>query len=123
MVFPIQLFASEGIFLNLSSARNLAGELNFYKTVKADDDLVITELEKENNQYLQLSKEYENKILFLDKDKDILRTRGDKFENEYMSCSKSLIECKSNVPSRFVWFSSGILASLILTTVIIYGTK
>lgn len=106
--------AGEVIFINLSSSRTLAGELHYLKTNKAENEMIINVLESESNQYLLLSNAYEKKITFLDQDKAILRTRGDKFETAFMDTSKSLIQCKEDTPSRFVWFSVGAITSVVL---------
>jgi hypothetical protein len=104
----------EAIYLNLSSSRVLGAEINFYKTNKAENEMIISVLENESAQYLHLSNEYEQKIILLDQDKTILRTRGDKFEGAFMDTSKSLVQCKDDTPSRFVWFSVGAITSVVL---------
>ena len=122
MVIPLQSFANEtlGIFSNLSTAKIIAGDINFYKQNKAENEVIINVLEEESRNYLTLSNEYKSKIDLLDIDKGILRTRGDKFENVYMSCSNSLVQCKEDTPSRYVWFSLGALTTIILGLTGIY---
>lgn len=123
-VFPTQLLASEqGIFFNISSARKLGGDLDFYKKIKTENDEIIKTLDEENNQYLNLSNEYKEKILFLEKDKEILKVRGDKFEDVYISTSKDLIKCKDNTPSRVSWYTYGVISTLIAITVGLFALK
>jgi hypothetical protein len=106
--------ASEGIFFNLSTAKKLATDIDYYKKTKANDDKIIYSLKDETNKYLTLSQKYEGKITGLELDKDIYKTRGDKLEKEFSTCSKQLSDCEESKPSRFVWFGVGFISALVV---------
>ena len=80
-------------------------------------------MEDESSEYLKLSNEYKSKVFYLEDDKKILRTRGDKFEEVFLTCSNNLLTCKDEKPSRFVWFSLGALTTTILGLTGIYFLK
>lgn len=117
------LAANEGVFFNLSSARKLAIDIDYYKSSKGNDTLLINTLKESNNKYLALSTEHTNKILLLEKDKVILKTRGDKFEEDFTSCSVNLVKCKDDQTSKLTWFGVGFGSALLIIIVGLFATK
>lgn len=124
MSIPTQsLAASEGIFFNISSARKLAADIDYYKIKKATDKVIIDTLKESNNKLLELSTVHEDKIVEIEKDKVIYKIRGDKFEDLFTKCSSSLQDCENSKPSRLVWFSSGVIGTLVFGIVALFLVK
>jgi hypothetical protein len=106
--------ASDGIFFNISTAKRLATDIDYYKKTKVNDDKIIYSLKDETNKYLLLTKEFETKIKYLELDKTELKTRGDKFEKVYTTCTDDLKKCEESKPSRLTWFGVGFVSALIV---------
>ena len=120
---PYTVIANDGIFLNTSSARKVASELDYCFKSQAKDANIISLLKEENNKYLKLSDTYKEKVSLIQKDKEILKKRGDDFEKQYKATSKDLNECIENTPSRLVWYGIGFLTAFILGVGTIFMIK
>lgn len=128
MVFPTQLLAAsllpnKGIFFNATTATKLAATLDYSKKKIDNDDKLISTLAATNGKLLNLSDEYKLKITGLEKDKDIYKTRGDKFEGVYTTCTKELQDCNDSKPSRLVWYGAGVVSSLVLVLGIFFVAR
>jgi hypothetical protein len=126
LAFLLQLnpvLASDICFTNISSARKSAADIDYTLKTQAKSNTIISLLKDENSKYFNLSNQYVGKITFLEKDKEILKKRGDDFEKVYTTCSKDLIDCELSKPSRFTWFCAGFLSAFILGVGTIYMIK
>ena len=113
----------KGIFFSYSTAQKLGAKLDYCDKRIINDDEIISTLSGTSTNYLALTESYKTKITLLSEDKLALKTRGDKFEKVYTTCSADLNKCEDAKPSRYVWFSIGAISTLIATIATIFIIK
>jgi hypothetical protein len=100
--------------ITLDTARKITSEYYFSLEKNKFYEKKIFLLSEQNNKYLLLSDEYIKKISLLEKDKDVYKVRGDRFEEEYNKCSDGFNKCTESKPSRFTWFGVGFVSACIV---------
>jgi hypothetical protein len=102
--------ASEGIFLNISSARKVVTELQYGDVVK--QRLFICQQQYSTSKSINTTNE--TLIIGLNKDKVVLTGVSEEFEKRLLDTNKQLIAEKESKPSRFVWYGVGFITAVIL---------
>lgn len=117
------VWGSNGIFMNASTAKNVAVELKYCRAnipiLKEDVDLCNTQIEVKKEQISVLTKEK----LGLLEDKKLLIETKDSYQKELINKNKELQTCKDNTPSRFTWFASGVISTLVVGIVGLFLIK
>jgi hypothetical protein len=110
-VTPIQSLASEGLFLDYSTAKKIAIELKYCNqnlpTLKKSVILCDSELNVIKEQIKLKNAE----VIGLTKDKTDLTFTTNDFKKKLININDELNKCKEEQPSRIVWFGSGIVAT------------
>jgi hypothetical protein len=115
--------ANECLVFDAPVAAKIAATIDYSNKALANDIEVISGLKEKNDKLTTLSEEFKSKAEFLEKDKVILKTRGDGFEDAYTKTVAELVKSEQSKPSRLVWFGSGVVTTLILGVVSIFLIK
>ncbi len=108
---------SDGLLFDEKVSKQILSDLDYQNKTIDSQDKQIENLNKLTIDLYRLSDEFKLKIEGLEKDKTLLKDRGDSFEKSYKDTSKKLDECKEDKPSRFTWFALGFLTAVITGTV------
>ena len=107
------LAASDGVFLNHSTAIQIAEDLTFYKTNYPKLEKMYYLCDKETEFYKKGISNKEETITALNKDKDDLKFTTNEFKDKYESTNTKLAECINKTPSKLTWFSVGVISTLV----------
>jgi hypothetical protein len=110
---------SLGVFLNVSSAQKMVGDIKYYKdsTEKLTKKLELTNqnVDQANAEIGLLKKKDEQ----AQKDIQTSLKAKDEYKDLYVKTDTERLKCEESKPSRMAWFGWGALATMLLGAIVI----
>ena len=111
--------SSLGVFLNVSSAQKMVGDIKYYKdtTEKLTKKLELTNqnVDQANAEIGLLKKKDEQ----AQKDIQASLKAKDEYKDLYVKTDTERLKCEEDKPSRMAWFGWGALAAMVLGAIVV----
>lgn len=116
---PLKSNAEDLCFKNISSARNAATDL--LKGRYSSEKLPVITLQRD---LLKIKTDDLEKIS-LNKDTEIkiYKSQSDEYKVLYTDTARELNDIKTKIPSRYTWFTAGVLATIVAFTIGFFAIK